>query len=96
MKTITLSISCSLIIWNNNVFKCTHKLLMQKKIIVHLKDAMETICDLPNDVKGRIHFHSNHYNTGEGDGCTGRVVPGKHTRDYLRGYADGQVSCHSR
>lgn len=48
--------------------------------------------------KGLCSFKSlqcSHYNVGYGDGCGERVVPGKHTSDYLRGYADGQLACHS-
>jgi hypothetical protein len=37
-------------------------------------------------------MHS-HYQTGYDDGCAGNVVPGPHTSDYNKGYADGQAAC---
>jgi len=35
----------------------------------------------------------SHYQIGYNDGCAGNVVPGHHTSDYKRGYADGQAAC---
>ena len=35
----------------------------------------------------------SHYQIGYNDGCAGNVVPGPHTSDYKRGYADGQAAC---
>jgi hypothetical protein len=37
-----------------------------------------------------------HYQIGYNDGCAGNVVPGPHTSDYKRGYADGQAACSKR
>lgn len=36
-----------------------------------------------------------HYKIGYSDGCTGAVVPGYHTSEYLSGYADGSKACHN-
>jgi hypothetical protein len=36
----------------------------------------------------------SHYQIGYNDGCAGNVVPGPHTSDYKRGYADGQAACY--
>ena len=38
-------------------------------------------------------YAQTHYQTGYNDGCAGNVVPGPHTSDYKRGYADGQAAC---
>jgi hypothetical protein len=38
-------------------------------------------------------YAQSHYQTGYNDGCAGNVVPGPHTSDYKRGYADGQAAC---
>jgi len=35
-----------------------------------------------------------HYKIGYMDGCSGIVVPGSHTPEYLQGYADGARNCH--
>jgi hypothetical protein len=35
----------------------------------------------------------SHYQIGYNDGCAGNVVPGPHTSEYKRGYADGQAAC---
>ncbi|HET7285708.1 MAG TPA: hypothetical protein VFI70_13575 [Nitrososphaeraceae archaeon] len=40
-------------------------------------------------------YGQTHYQIGYDDGCAGRVVPGHHTPDYKRGYADGQAACRS-
>ncbi|HET7391748.1 MAG TPA: hypothetical protein VFJ51_13075 [Nitrososphaeraceae archaeon] len=36
---------------------------------------------------------TSHYQIGYNDGCAGNVVPGPHTSDYKRGYANGQFAC---
>src|SRR5438093_5828813 len=38
-------------------------------------------------------YAQSHYQKGYDDGCAGNVVPGPHTSDYKRGYADGQAAC---
>jgi hypothetical protein len=38
---------------------------------------------------------TKHYKIGYSDGCTGAVVPGHHTSEYLSGYADGSKACHN-
>jgi hypothetical protein len=38
-------------------------------------------------------YAQSHYQTGYNDGCAGNVVPGPHTSEYKRGYADGQAAC---
>ena len=38
-------------------------------------------------------YAQSHYQIGYNDGCAGNVVPGAHTLDYKRGYADGQAAC---
>jgi hypothetical protein len=97
MKTITLCLLVVLLLFGVTTFSNAQTQIANAK-----KDNNCTsegcdgdyTCDLPNDVKGCIH--SNHHNIGVGDGCSGKVVPGKHTADYLRGYGEGQIECHSR
>ena len=38
-------------------------------------------------------YAQSHYQKGYDDGCAGNVVPGPHSSDYKRGYADGQAAC---
>jgi hypothetical protein len=35
----------------------------------------------------------SHYQIGYNDGCDGRFVPGHHTIEYEKGYADGKTDC---
>ena len=35
----------------------------------------------------------SHYHIGYNDGCDDRFVPGHHTTEYEKGYADGQAAC---
>ena len=51
--------------------------------------AVSTVQNVNADSKA-----SQHYKIGYMDGCTGVVVPGSHTPEYLQGYADGIRNCH--
>jgi hypothetical protein len=45
-------------------------------------------------VLGSPHAYAqSRYQTGYNDGCAGNVVPGPHTSEYKRGYADAQAAC---
>jgi hypothetical protein len=64
---------------------------MENKILTAL---VGTTILLTSIVLGTPHVYAQtHYQTGYNDGCAGNVVPGPHTSEYKRGYADGQAAC---
>jgi uncharacterized membrane protein YgcG len=72
------------------------KYLMTKRKVGNkiLTIVIGTTIVLTSIVLGTLPAYAqSHYQKGYDDGCAGNVVPGPHTSDYKRGYADGQAAC---
>ena len=69
---------------------------MKNKILTMLVGTTILLTSMVLALRIPQAYAQSHYQKGYDDGCAGNVVPGPHTSDYKRGYADGQAACSKR